>query len=69
MKTIQELREDRGETRMQLAEAIGVSLDELTDYELGEAEPSVTRFRALAAHFGVAEHEIELGSKSTSQEG
>jgi transcriptional regulator with XRE-family HTH domain len=67
MKSIQELREERGETRMQLAAAIGVSLDEVTDYELGEAEPSVTRLRALAEHFGVAETEIDLRPNSGGQ--
>jgi transcriptional regulator with XRE-family HTH domain len=60
MSSIQQLREARGESRQELADAVGVTLDEVSAWETGEAEPTVTRFRALAEHFGVAEHEIEL---------
>ena len=59
-KTIQELREERGESRSDLAAAIGVTLSELTDWELGRAEPGVTRVRLLTEHFGVRDDQINL---------
>jgi DNA-binding transcriptional regulator YiaG len=42
-KTIQELREERGESRSDLAAALGVTLDELTNWELG-------RIRSICSH-------------------
>ena len=59
-KTIQELREEQGESRSDLAAAIGVTLSELTDWELGRAEPGVTRVRLLTEHFGVRDDQINL---------
>ena len=59
-KTIQELREARGESRAHLAAAIGVTLDELTDWEMGRAEPGFTRLRILTEHFGVRDDQINV---------
>jgi transcriptional regulator with XRE-family HTH domain len=59
-KTIQELREARGESRSELAAAIGVTLDELTEWELGRAEPGLSRTQSLAAHFDVRDDQINL---------
>jgi len=59
-KTIQELREERGESRSDLAAAIGVTLSELTDWELGRAEPGVERMRLLTEHFGIRDDQINL---------
>jgi transcriptional regulator with XRE-family HTH domain len=59
-KTIQELREERGESRSDLAAAIGVTLSELTDWELGRAAPGVTRVRLLTEHFGIRDDQINL---------
>ena len=60
MKTIQELREERGESRADLAAAIGVTLDEVTAWETGQADPRITRMRALTKHFGVRDDQINL---------
>jgi transcriptional regulator with XRE-family HTH domain len=59
-KTIQELREARGDSRADLAAALGVTLDEVTDWELGKAEPGITRVRVLTEHFGVRDDQINL---------
>jgi transcriptional regulator with XRE-family HTH domain len=59
-KTIQELREARGESRADLAAAIGVTLDEVTDWEMGRADPGLTRVRILTEHFGVRDDQINL---------
>jgi transcriptional regulator with XRE-family HTH domain len=59
-KTIQELREARGESRADLAAALGVTLDEVTDWELGKVEPGITRVRILTEHFGVRDDQIDL---------
>jgi transcriptional regulator with XRE-family HTH domain len=59
-RTIQELREAHGESRADLAAALGVALDEVTDWEMGKAEPGVARMRVLTEHFGVRDDQIEL---------
>ncbi len=59
-QTIQELREDRGESRSDLAAALGVTLNDVTDWEMGRAAPTLSRLRALTAHFGVRDDHIEL---------
>jgi transcriptional regulator with XRE-family HTH domain len=59
-KTIQELREARGESRATLAAAIGVTLDEVTDWETGRTEPGVSRMQILTEHFDVRDDEINL---------
>jgi transcriptional regulator with XRE-family HTH domain len=59
-KTIQELREARGESRADLATALGVTLDEVTDWEMGKAEPGLSRMRVLTEHFGVRDDQINL---------
>jgi transcriptional regulator with XRE-family HTH domain len=60
MKTIRDLREEHGESRADLAAAVGVSLSELTDWEMGKAEPGVARMRLLTEHFGVRDDQINL---------
>jgi transcriptional regulator with XRE-family HTH domain len=59
-RTIQELREDRGESRTNLADALGVTLDELTEWELGRAQPGIARMQVLTEHFGVRDDQIKL---------
>ena len=59
-RTIQQLREERGESRMQLADALQVTLDVVTDWELGRDAPGLTHVRALAEHFEVPEFDLEL---------
>ena len=59
-KTIQELREERGESRADLPAALGVTLDEVTEWELGKAEPGLSRVRTLTEHFGVWDDQIHL---------
>ena len=59
-KTIQELREARGESRMQLATAIGVKPKDVAAWEAGVAEPTISRLRALTEHFEVRNDQINL---------
>jgi transcriptional regulator with XRE-family HTH domain len=59
-KTIRQLREERGESEIQLAEALGTTLRDIQDLETGVASPSVTRLRRLTEHFGVDETDINL---------
>ncbi|MDF2757942.1 MAG: Helix-turn-helix domain [Thermomicrobiales bacterium] len=59
-KTIRQLREDRGESQMQLAEALGATGQDIQDLETGIASPSVERLRLLTEHFGVDETAIDL---------
>ena len=59
-KTIRVLREERGESQAQLARAIGVIPKNVADWELGKTEPTISRLRALAEHFGVRDDQINL---------
>jgi transcriptional regulator with XRE-family HTH domain len=59
-KTIQELREARGESQAQLAQAIGVTPKDVAEWEAGTAEPRISRMRALTKHFGVRDDQINL---------
>ena len=58
--TIRQLREERGESQLQLADALSATLLEVQDLEDGVASPSVTRVRLLTEHFGVREEDIDL---------
>ena len=57
--TIQELREERGESRAALA-ALGVTSEEVVEWERGKTEPTISRLRALTGHFGVRDDQINL---------
>jgi transcriptional regulator with XRE-family HTH domain len=59
-KTIQQLREARGESQTQLAQAIGVTPKDVAEWEAGTAEPRISRMRALTNHFGVRDDQINL---------
>ena len=58
--TIRDLREERGESRAALAAALGVTSEEVVDWEMGKAEPTISRLRALTEHFGVRDDQINL---------
>lgn len=60
MKTIQALREERGESTSQLAAAVGVSVHTVDEWEQGAARPSVVSLRALIEHFDVDEADLDL---------
>ena len=59
-KTIQQLREARGESRAQLARAIGVIPKDVANWELGKTEPTISRLRLLTEHFGVRDDQLDL---------
>lgn len=59
-KTIQELREERGESRTQLTKALGVMPNDIAEWEVGTAQPGISRMRVLTEHFGVRDDEINL---------
>ncbi len=59
-RTIRELREARGESRADLARALGVASKDIVDWETGKAEPTISRLRALTEHFGVRDDQIKL---------
>jgi len=59
-KTIRQLREERGESTLQLAKVLGATSQDVNDLETGVASPSVERLRLLTEHFGVDEADINL---------
>lgn len=60
MRTIRQLREERGWTQLELALKIGVTPITVYNWERGRSEPKVSQFRALARVFGVSMDDIAL---------
>ena len=60
--TIRDLREQRGETQLHVAVAIGVTPATVFNWERGRHEPKASQLRALARHFGVSMDEIDFES-------
>jgi transcriptional regulator with XRE-family HTH domain len=58
MKTIRELREERGQTQLDLAVAVGVTPATVYNWERGKYEPKASQLRALARYFGVSMDDI-----------
>jgi len=59
-RTIRDLREERGESRAALAAALGVTSEEVVEWEMGKTEPMMSRLRALTELFGVPNDQINL---------
>ena len=62
MKTIRELRTERGWTQLQLANQLGVTPATIHMWERGKSEPTVSALRKVARLFGVSSDDIELES-------
>ncbi len=60
MKTIRELRDERGWTQLELANRLGVTPSTVYNWERGRYEPKVSQLRAMARLFGVSSDDIEL---------
>jgi DNA-binding transcriptional regulator YiaG len=58
--TIQQLREARGESQEELAQLLHAPATMVADWEMGRAEPSPSRLRALIAHYGIEKHQLNL---------
>ncbi|MCA9862494.1 MAG: helix-turn-helix transcriptional regulator [Thermomicrobiales bacterium] len=60
MKTIWELRRERGWTQFDLAVAVGVQPQTVYLWESGRRQPQVTQMRKLGKVFGICSDEIDL---------
>jgi len=60
VKTIRQLREEKGLTQLQLAVAVGVTPSTIYTWESGRSEPKVRQLRKIAELFGVSSDEIAL---------
>jgi transcriptional regulator with XRE-family HTH domain len=58
-RTFQHRREERGESRSDLADALGITLQQITQWEFGQTEPTSSRLRVLPERFGVRDDEID----------
>lgn len=58
MKTIRELREERGWTQLELAGKLGVTPSSIYLWEAGKAMPRIPQFRKMAQAFGVSMDDI-----------
>jgi transcriptional regulator with XRE-family HTH domain len=62
VKTIRQLREQQGETQLQLAVALGVTPATVYNWERGQFEPKASQLRAIARHFDVSMDDIDFES-------
>jgi putative transcriptional regulator len=69
MKTIRELREERGWSQFELAVKAGVTPGTVGNWERGKSEPRFSQMRQLAQVFGVPMDDIEIADRETSAEG
>ena len=69
MKTIRQLREERGETQLQVAIALGVTPATVYNWERGKYEPTASMFRRIALTLGVPMEEIALVGIDVPDEG
>ena len=60
MRTIRDLRQARGWTQLELANALGVTPATVFNWERGRYEPKASQLRALARAFGVSMDEIDF---------
>ena len=60
MKTIWELRRERGWTQFDLALAVGVQPQTVYLWESGRRQPKVAQMRKLGQVFGICSDEIDL---------
>ena len=68
MKTIRQLREERGWTQLELATRLGVTPGSVYNWERGKFEPKASQLRALARVFEVSMDDIELVEEDQSKE-
>jgi transcriptional regulator with XRE-family HTH domain len=68
MRTIRELREERGWSQFELAGRIGVTPSAVYNWERGKNEPRLSQLRALARAFGVPMDELALNQADRDQE-
>ena len=66
MKTIRQLREERGWTQLALAYKAGVTPATVSNWERGIHEPKVSQLRGLARLFGVSMDDIALAGEEQS---
>lgn len=64
MKTIKELREDRGWTQLELANRLGVTPSTIYNWERGRFEPRLGQARDLARELGVRLDELVFQDES-----
>lgn len=62
MKTIRQVREERGWTQLHLAIRLGVTPVTIYNWERGNSEPRVSQFRQLARLFGISMDDLALAS-------
>ena len=61
VRTIRELRQERGWTQLELANRLAVTPSSVHNWESGKFEPKAAQLRALARAFGVSMDEIDFG--------
>ncbi len=68
MKTIRELRTERGWSQLELANRVGVTPSTIYNWERGRFEPKALQLRAVARALGVGSDDIELVEEESKAE-
>ena len=68
MKTIRELREERGWTQLELAYQLGVTPATVYNWERGRFEPTASKLRQIARLFSVSMDVIAFGAEQNQEQ-
>jgi transcriptional regulator with XRE-family HTH domain len=60
VKTIRQLRQERGWTQLELAYRLGVTPLTVQNWEHGRYEPTASKLRKIAETFGISMDDIEI---------
>jgi transcriptional regulator with XRE-family HTH domain len=67
VKTIRQLRQERGWTQLELAYKLGVTPLTIQNWERGKYEPSASKLRKVAEVFEVSMDDIEIPMPTTGK--
>lgn len=66
-KSIKKYREGKGVTQEQMAEALSVTRQAISNWERGKSEPDIDTLQKISDYFGIAMEELIYGEKKEIQ--
>jgi len=69
LRTIRELRQNKGLTQLQLANELGVTLSTVYNWERRTHEPKASQVKAVATLFEVSMEEIDFAPERSKSKG
>lgn len=67
-KTLRQLRLEKGETQKEMAEAMGVSITTISQWEMAETTPWPRQNPRIAEHFGISAEQAREAIEETKRQ-